>query len=287
MRPEKANIVSDLSEKLNRSPFLLVTDYQRMKVDQFGELRNRLAPAGAEVRVVKNSFLKRAMANSGMPDVADKLTGQTAIVMGENDVAPVAKILKMFAAEFKIAALKIGVVDKEVLSTSEVEALAELPSREVLLSQLLGLLLAPATQFGSGLERTGVCFRAALEGQGRSFVSSGAGSGSASSGSAGCGGPDRRGNAKRRRPQKRSQRRLRRRAKQRRPQRKLRRSAGGRAGSRGNPRRRINHRRSGDGDPSLTTISPRRGWRGEQQKKNCPIPRLSGFNSPEASGGGE
>jgi large subunit ribosomal protein L10 len=146
MRPEKASIVSDLSEKLNRSPFLLVTDYQRMKVDQFGELRNRLAPAGAEVRVVKNSFLKRAMADSGMPDVGDKLTGQTAIVMGENDVAPVAKILKLFAAEFKIAALKIGVVDKAVLSTSDVEALAELPAREILLSQLLGLLLAPATR---------------------------------------------------------------------------------------------------------------------------------------------
>ena len=146
MRPEKANIVSDLSEKLNRSPFLLVTDYQRMKVDQFGELRNRLAPAGAEVRVVKNSFLKRAMADSGMPDVADKLAGQTAIVMGENDVAPVAKILKLFAAEFKIATLKIGIVDKAVLSTADVEALAELPSREILLSQLLGLLLAPATR---------------------------------------------------------------------------------------------------------------------------------------------
>jgi len=146
MRPEKASIVSDLSEKLNRSPFLLVTDYQRMKVDQFGELRNRLAPAGAEVRVVKNSFLKRAMADSGMPDVGDKLTGQTAIVMGENDVAPVAKILKLFAAEFKIAKLKIGVVDKAILSTSDVEALAELPSREVLLSQLLGLLLMPATR---------------------------------------------------------------------------------------------------------------------------------------------
>src|ERR1044071_8399511 len=146
MRPEKASIVSDLSDKLNRSPFLLVTDYKQMKVDQFGELRNRLAPAGAEVRVVKNSFLKRAMADSGMPDVADKLTGQKAIVMGEKDVALVAKILKMFAAEFKIAALKIGVVDKEVLSTSDVEALAELPSREVLLAKLLGLLLAPATQ---------------------------------------------------------------------------------------------------------------------------------------------
>src|SRR5437016_3347771 len=158
MRPEKASIVSDLSEKLSRSPFLLVTDYQRMKVDQFGELRNRLAPAGAEVRVVKNSFLKRAMADSGMPDVADKLTGQTAIVMGENDVAPVAKILKLFAAEFKIATLKIGVVNKAVLSTSDVEALAELPSREILLAQLLGLFLAPATRLVRVLNEPAAAF---------------------------------------------------------------------------------------------------------------------------------
>jgi large subunit ribosomal protein L10 len=145
MRPEKASIVSDLSERLNRSPFVLVTDYQRMKVGQFGELRNRLTPAGAEVHVVKNTFLKRAMAESGMPDVSDQLIGQTAVVTGEKDVAPVAKILKTFAAEFKIATLKIGVVDKAVLSTADVEALAELPSRETLLAQLLGLLLMPAT----------------------------------------------------------------------------------------------------------------------------------------------
>jgi len=146
MRPEKANIVSDLSDKLNRSPFMLVTDYQRMKVDQFGELRNRLAPTGAEVHVVKNSFLKRAMTASGLPDVAKELTGQTAVVTGDNDVAPVAKVLKAFAAEFKIAALKIGVVDKNVLSTAEVESLADLPSRAVLQAQLLGVLMAPATK---------------------------------------------------------------------------------------------------------------------------------------------
>jgi large subunit ribosomal protein L10 len=64
-------------------------------------------------------------------------------------VAPIAKILKTFAAEFKIAALKVGVVDKSVLSTQDVEALADLPPREVLLSQLLGLLLSPM----SGLAR--------------------------------------------------------------------------------------------------------------------------------------
>src|ERR1700682_1151291 len=166
MRPEKANIVSALSEKLNRSPFLLVTDYQRMKVDQFGELRNRLAPAGAEVRVVKNSFLKRAMADSGLPDVADKLTGQTAIVMGENDVAPVAKILKLFTAEFKIATLKIGVVDKAVMSTSDVEALAELPAREILLAQLLGLLQAPATRLVRILNEPAAAFARLLAAKG-------------------------------------------------------------------------------------------------------------------------
>ena len=166
MRPEKASIVSDLSEKLNRSPFLLVTDYKQMKVAQFGELRNRLAPAGAEVRVVKNSFLKRAMADSGMPDVADKLTGQTAIVMGEKDVAPVAKILKAFAAEFKIAALKIGVIDKAVMSTSDVEALAELPSREILLAKLLGLMLAPATQLVRVLNEPASAFARLLKAKG-------------------------------------------------------------------------------------------------------------------------
>ncbi|MEY2438759.1 MAG: large subunit ribosomal protein [Verrucomicrobiota bacterium] len=146
MRPEKADIVSDLSEKLNRSPFVLVTDYQRMNVNHFADLRNRLAASGAEMHVVKNSFLKRAMTDSGLPDVADKLTGQTAVVTGQKDAAPIAKILKVFAAEFKIAALKIGVIDKAILSTEEVEALAELPSREVLLSQLLGLLMSPATK---------------------------------------------------------------------------------------------------------------------------------------------
>ncbi|MFN2541435.1 MAG: 50S ribosomal protein L10 [Chthoniobacterales bacterium] len=146
MRPEKASIVSDISEKLNRTAFVLVTDYQRMKVNDFGELRNRLATAGAEMHVVKNNFLKRAMADSGLPDVPEQLVGQTAVITGEKDLAPIAKILKTFASEFKLAALKMGVVDRAVLSRSDLEQLADLPSREVLQAQLLGLLLSPATK---------------------------------------------------------------------------------------------------------------------------------------------
>jgi large subunit ribosomal protein L10 len=146
MRPEKTGIVSELSEALKRSPFVLVTDYRGMKVVNFSELRSRLAPAGAEVHVVKNNFLKRAMADSGFPDVGDQFAGQTAVVTGEADVAPIAKIFKTFATEFKLAALKIGFVDREVLSTADLETLAELPPRETLQAQLLGLLLAPATR---------------------------------------------------------------------------------------------------------------------------------------------
>ena len=146
MRPEKPDIVSDLSDKLKQSPYVLVTDYQHMKVADFSELRNRLAPAGAEMHVVKNNFLKRAMADSGFPDIGDQLVGQTAVVTGEKDVAPVAKIFKTFAAEFKIAALKLGFVDRTVLSVADLETLADLPPREILQAQFLGLLLSPATK---------------------------------------------------------------------------------------------------------------------------------------------
>src|SRR6516225_5499567 len=111
MRPEKTSIVSELSEKLKHSPFVIVTDYQRMKVADFSELRSRLAPAGAEMHVIKNNFLKRAMADSGFPEFGDQFDGQTAVVTGQADVAPVAKIFKRFAKEFKLATLKVGFVD--------------------------------------------------------------------------------------------------------------------------------------------------------------------------------
>jgi large subunit ribosomal protein L10 len=117
-----------------------------MKVSNFSELRTRLSSTGAEVHVVKNSFLKLAMADSGFPQVDDQFAGQTAVVTGEADVAPIAKIFKTFATEFKLAALKVGFVNRAVLSTAELETLAELPAREILQAQLLGLLLSPATR---------------------------------------------------------------------------------------------------------------------------------------------
>jgi large subunit ribosomal protein L10 len=143
MRPEKATIVEDLSTKLNTSPFLIITEFTGMNVLQFSELRLRLAGAGAQCRVVKNTFLRRAAAEVGYPDLADNLNGQTAIVTGESDVCAAAKILKGFSTEFQRPSIKVGVLDKLIISKEQIRELADLPPKEILQSQLLGVLKSP------------------------------------------------------------------------------------------------------------------------------------------------
>ena len=145
MRPEKITIVTDLQSKLNASPFVLVTDYTGLRVDQFSTLRNRLADAGAECKVVKNTFLRRAMSEVGLPDITGELTGQTAIIVGEKDVAAAAKVLKTFVNEFKKPAIKVGVVGGALLSPDDLKAIADLPALPVLQAQLLGMLQSPAS----------------------------------------------------------------------------------------------------------------------------------------------
>jgi large subunit ribosomal protein L10 len=145
MHPAKSTIVEDLQTKLNASPFLFVADYTGLKVAQFAELRTRLWGAGARCHVVKNTFLRRAAKEAGLPELGE-LRGQTAIVVGEKDVAAAAKVLKNFTAEFKKPEVKTGIVDKLVVSSEQIKAIADLPSREVLLATLLGVLNAPASK---------------------------------------------------------------------------------------------------------------------------------------------
>lgn len=145
MRPEKSAIVEDLQSKLNASPFLFVTDYTGLNVREFSELRDRLHGAGARCHVVKNTFLRRAGKEVGLPELGE-LKGQTAIVVGDADVAAAAKILKTFATEFKRPTVRVGVIDRVIVSPEQINAIAELPSREVLLATLLGVLQAPASK---------------------------------------------------------------------------------------------------------------------------------------------
>jgi len=151
MNPDKQIIVDEILDRINASPFLIITEYKGITVDQFTELRKRLRDAGSRCQVAKNSYVKRALRAAEAPEEVDEsLVGQTAIVTGETDICAAAKVIKDFAKEFARPQLKSGILDGKYLSPEELEGLAELPPRPVLLGQFLGVLQAP----GSKLVRT-------------------------------------------------------------------------------------------------------------------------------------
>lgn len=146
MNAEKTILIEHLLEKVNASPFLFVVDYTGLTVDKFEALRKLLRGAGAEMHVFKNTLVKKAAERAGYPsELGAALTGQSAVVTGEKDVCAAAKVMKTFATEFKKPQVKAGVLDGKYLDASGINALADLPSREVLLGQLLGVLQAPAS----------------------------------------------------------------------------------------------------------------------------------------------
>lgn len=152
MKEQKQLIIDTLVARINESPFMLVTDYTGMSVPQFEELRNRLRAAGAEFHVAKNSFVKRAASDASLPEeVNEYLGGQTAVVTGESDVCAAAKVLKNFHKEFEKPEIKGGTLDGEALDAAKVGALADLPPKEVLQAQLLGVLQTPARQLATVL----------------------------------------------------------------------------------------------------------------------------------------
>lgn len=147
MKEEKSIMIDHLLQKVNASPFLFVVDYGGLTVDKFEELRKRLRGAGAELHVYKNTLVKKAAERAQFPaELSTALTGQTAVVTGQKDVCAAAKVMKTFTSEFERPKMKAGVLDGKYLSADGIKVLADLPAREVLLAQLLGVLQAPASQ---------------------------------------------------------------------------------------------------------------------------------------------
>lgn len=144
--PDKKFIIDGLLERVNASPYLIVIDYTGLTVTQFTELRNRLGAAGAKAVVAKNSYVKKALAEAGLPDIGEELVGQTAFVTGESEVFAAAKAIKNFEKEFKKSEFKIGILDGAVLTADKLKSIADIPSREAVLAQLLGLINEPATR---------------------------------------------------------------------------------------------------------------------------------------------
>ncbi|MFC4778088.1 50S ribosomal protein L10 [Paenibacillus sp. GCM10023252] len=144
---EKQQAVEVIAAKLRESSSTVVADYRGLNVAQVTELRKQLREAGVDFQVLKNSLVRRATASAELSELDAILAGPTAIAFGGEDAVAPAKILNDFAKKNDALKLKGGVVEGKVVSMEQIKALAELPSREGLLSMLLSVLQAPVRNF--------------------------------------------------------------------------------------------------------------------------------------------
>lgn len=143
---EKQQLVSEISEKLRNSVCTVVTDYRGLSVSQVTELRKQLREAGVEYHVIKNTLTRRATAETELTELDEHLTGPSAIAFSADVIAP-ARIISDFAKKNENLKVKAGVVEGRVVDAAQIKALADLPSREGLLSMLLSVLQAPMRNF--------------------------------------------------------------------------------------------------------------------------------------------
>jgi len=151
----KQQAVEVIATKLRESSCTVIADYRGLNVAQVTELRKQLREAGIEFQVLKNSLVRRATANAELSGLDEILTGPTAVAFSNEDAVAPAKILNAFAKKNDALKLKGGIVEGQVVGLEEIKALAELPSREGLLSMLLSVLQAPMRNFALAVKAVG------------------------------------------------------------------------------------------------------------------------------------
>ncbi|MFM7665755.1 MAG: 50S ribosomal protein L10 [Actinomycetota bacterium] len=142
-RAEKAAVVAEVRDKLAASNSVIVSEYRGLTVGALAKLRRTLRPLGAEYKVYKNSLVKIAARDGAMAPVEPMVGGPVAITFVTGEVSAVAKAMREFARENEALKLKGAVVDGKAVDVKGLRALADLPSREVMLAKLAGLLKAP------------------------------------------------------------------------------------------------------------------------------------------------
>lgn len=147
-RPEKEAQVRMIKEKLSEAQAVILADYRGLTVEEMTELRKKLREAGVELRVVKNTLARLAAKEVEINELVEHLSGPVAMAFGTADPVAPAKILHTFARDHKNLELKAGLLEKKLLNAKEIEALAALPSREVLLGKLAGAIAGPLRNLG-------------------------------------------------------------------------------------------------------------------------------------------
>ena len=143
----KQQVVQEISGKLKDSVSTIVVDYRGLNVSEVTELRKQLREAGIDFKVYKNTMLRRATVENNLADLNEFLVGPTAIAFSNEDVVAPAKVLHQFSKDHSALEIKTGVIEGAVASVDQIKALAELPSRDGLLSMLLSVLQAPMRNF--------------------------------------------------------------------------------------------------------------------------------------------
>jgi len=151
-RPEKVAVVAEVRDRLAGSQAALLADYRGLTVKDMSALRQSLVAAGATVAVYKNTLVRFAARELNIPDLEPLLTGPTAITFVDGDAAAAAKALRDFSRTNPLLVVKGGLLGDKVVDAAGAKALADLPSRDVLLSQIAGLLQAPMQQMANLLE---------------------------------------------------------------------------------------------------------------------------------------
>ena len=152
MRAEKKTMVEEIGKALQDSKYIIFVSYKGMTVEDFSDIRAVLANNASQCRVFKNRLIKKAAEIYGISGLSELvLKEDTAVISGSGDVGLVAKCLSDFAKGNPKIAPKFGFLDGSVISASDVVEISMLPSKDVLRSQLLGVLQAPSRNLASVL----------------------------------------------------------------------------------------------------------------------------------------
>jgi large subunit ribosomal protein L10 len=151
-RPEKVAVVDEVRQQFEQSNAAILTEYRGLKVKDLAGLRRSLRTNGGEYKIYKNTLVRLAAKESGLDALEEMLVGPTGITFIEGDAATVAKVLRDYSRTNPLLLIKGGVLGEKIIGPQETAALAELPSREVLLAQLAGAIAAPMQQFAALLK---------------------------------------------------------------------------------------------------------------------------------------
>ena len=151
-RPEKVAVVDEVREQFDSSDAVILTEYRGLKVKDLAGLRRTLRTSGGEYKVYKNTLANLAAREVGLGELEPMLNGPTAFAFIKGDAAAVAKALRDYSRTNPLLVIKGGVLGDKIIDARETTALADLPSREVLLAQLAGAMAAPLQQMAGLLQ---------------------------------------------------------------------------------------------------------------------------------------